>query len=38
VEFFLLLRHGPVGIGAAEIADEVQRSGALGVPGERVDP
>ena len=38
VEFFLLLRHGPASIGADDIAAEVQRSGALGVPGERVDP
>ena len=38
VEFFLLLRNGPAGIGAEDIAAEVQRSGALGVPGERVDP
>lgn len=38
VEFFLLLRHGPAGVGAEDIAAEVQRSGALGVPGERVDP
>jgi 23S rRNA (cytidine1920-2'-O)/16S rRNA (cytidine1409-2'-O)-methyltransferase len=38
VEFFLLLRHGPARIGQPEIAAEVQRSGALGVPGERVDP
>lgn len=38
VEFFLLLRHGPASIGAEDIAAEVQRSGALGVPGERVDP
>jgi 23S rRNA (cytidine1920-2'-O)/16S rRNA (cytidine1409-2'-O)-methyltransferase len=37
VEFFLLLRHGPARIGADEIAAEVQRSRALGVPGERVD-
>jgi 23S rRNA (cytidine1920-2'-O)/16S rRNA (cytidine1409-2'-O)-methyltransferase len=36
VEFFLLLRHGPARIGADEIAAEVQRSRALGVPGERV--
>lgn len=38
VEFFLLLRNGPASIGAEDIAAEVQRSGALGVPGERVDP
>jgi 23S rRNA (cytidine1920-2'-O)/16S rRNA (cytidine1409-2'-O)-methyltransferase len=38
VEFFLLLRNGPASIGADDIAAEVQRSGALGVPGERVDP
>lgn len=38
VEFFLLLRHGPPSVGAEDIAAEVQRSGALGVPGERVDP
>lgn len=38
VEFFLLLRHGPADVGAEDIAAEVQRSGALGVPGERVDP
>lgn len=38
VEFFLLLRHGPAGVGAEDIAAEVQRSGALGVQGERVDP
>ena len=37
VEFFLLLRRGPARIGADEIAAEVQRSRALGVPGERVD-
>ncbi len=36
VEFFLLLRRGPAVIGGDEIAAEVQRSGALGVPGERV--
>ncbi|KRF32467.1 TlyA family RNA methyltransferase [Nocardioides sp. Soil805] len=37
VEFFLLLRQGPAAIGGDEIAAEVQRSGSLGVPGERVD-
>lgn len=37
VEFFLLLRRGPAAIGGEEIAAEVQRSGSLGVPGERVD-
>ncbi len=38
VEFFLLLRRGPAGIGLAEITAEVERSAGLGVPGEKVDP
>ena len=38
VEFFLLLRRGPAGIGIAEITAEVERSAGLGVPGEKVDP
>ncbi|KQZ66284.1 TlyA family RNA methyltransferase [Nocardioides sp. Root151] len=38
VEFFLWMRAGEPTIGADEIAAEVERSGALGVPGERVDP
>ena len=38
VEFFLLLRHGPAAIGTEDIRAEVERAGALGVPGERVDP
>ena len=38
VEFFLWLRHGEATIGAADIAAEVERSAALGVPGEKVDP
>ncbi|WP_457205023.1 TlyA family RNA methyltransferase [Nocardioides sp. P5_C9_2] len=36
VEFFLLLRRGPAAVGGEEITAEVQRSGSLGVPGERV--
>ncbi|KQY54409.1 MULTISPECIES: TlyA family RNA methyltransferase [unclassified Nocardioides] len=38
VEFFLWMRAGEATIGADEITAEVERSGALGVPGERVDP
>ena len=38
VEFFLWLRHGEATIGADDIAAEVERSAALGVPGEKVDP
>jgi 23S rRNA (cytidine1920-2'-O)/16S rRNA (cytidine1409-2'-O)-methyltransferase len=38
VEFFLLLRRGPASIGADEIRAEVERAGAMGVAGERVDP
>ena len=38
VEFFLLLRHGHASIGADEIRAEVERAGAMGVAGERVDP
>jgi 23S rRNA (cytidine1920-2'-O)/16S rRNA (cytidine1409-2'-O)-methyltransferase len=38
VEFFLLLRHGAASIGEDEIRAEVERSRALGVAGERVDP
>ena len=38
VEFFLLLRHGPAGIDADDIAAEVERAASLGVAGERVDP
>lgn len=38
VEFFLLLRHGPPGIGADDITAEVERAASLGVAGERVDP
>lgn len=38
VEFFLLLRHGPVRIGEREIRAEVEGSGPLGVAGEKVDP
>ena len=37
VEFFLLLRSGDPSIGEAEIAAEVERAQALGVPGEKVD-
>ena len=38
VEFFLLLRRGPASIGADEIRAEVERAGAMGVAGERVEP
>lgn len=38
VEFFLLLRRGPAGIDADDIAAEVERAASLGVAGERVDP
>ncbi|WP_067440111.1 TlyA family RNA methyltransferase [Nocardioides jensenii] len=38
VEFFLWLRAGVATIGAEEITAEVERSGGLGVPGEKVDP
>jgi 23S rRNA (cytidine1920-2'-O)/16S rRNA (cytidine1409-2'-O)-methyltransferase len=38
VEFFLWLRRGEPSIDDQDIRAEVERSGALGVPGERVDP
>ena len=38
VEFFLWLRRGDATIGADEIRAEVERSGDLGAPGEKVDP
>ena len=38
VEFFLLLRRGPAAIDADDVRAEVERSAALGVAGERVDP
>ena len=38
VEFFLLLRRGDPTVGEAEIRAEVERSGALGVAGEKVEP
>jgi len=38
VEFFLWLRRGEPTIDDQDIRAEVERSGALGVPGERVDP
>ena len=37
VEFFLWLRRGEATIGEAEIDEEVRRTAALGVPGEKVD-
>jgi 23S rRNA (cytidine1920-2'-O)/16S rRNA (cytidine1409-2'-O)-methyltransferase len=38
VEFFLWLRRGADEVGAAEIADEVERAVEPGVAGEKVDP
>lgn len=38
VEFFLLLRKGPAGIGVDEIEAETLRDPGASVPGERVDP
>jgi 23S rRNA (cytidine1920-2'-O)/16S rRNA (cytidine1409-2'-O)-methyltransferase len=38
VEFFLWLRQGPATIDVDVIRAEVERSGDLGAPGERVDP
>ena len=37
VEFFLWLRRGEATVGEAEIDEEVRRTAALGVPGEKVD-
>jgi 23S rRNA (cytidine1920-2'-O)/16S rRNA (cytidine1409-2'-O)-methyltransferase len=38
VEYFLWLQAGPPAIGPAEIRTEVERTRALGVPGEKVEP
>ncbi|MDP3891475.1 TlyA family RNA methyltransferase [Nocardioides sp.] len=38
VEYFLWLRRGAADIGEADIAAEVERTGHLGVAGEKVDP
>jgi 23S rRNA (cytidine1920-2'-O)/16S rRNA (cytidine1409-2'-O)-methyltransferase len=38
VEYFLWLRHATPRLGEAEIAEEVRRTGHLGLPGEKVGP
>ena len=38
VEYFIWLRQGPGTVDADQIAAEVRRTAALGVPGEKVDP
>jgi 23S rRNA (cytidine1920-2'-O)/16S rRNA (cytidine1409-2'-O)-methyltransferase len=38
VEYFVWLRNATPRVGAAEIAEEVRRTGHLGLPGEKVGP